>query len=166
MNAFLDTPEPNVDQEYYQIEEQYKALFGHTVPRAMSDNERLTEILDEAFHKPWEVYSPEEYKRQVTETIAEIQKITPEEEKKKMNKRMSLRVQATALYRKDRSGSKATRWRYYQAICYACDYLADNRNLQKVSNITPTHFREVERCERLQRFGKLLSSQKAGSGTK
>ena len=109
----------------------------------MSDNERLTEILDEAFHKPWEVYSPEEYKRQVTETIAEIQKITPEEEKKKMNKRMSLRVQATALYRKDRSGSKATRWRYYQAICYACDYLADNRNLQKVSNITPTHFREV-----------------------
>lgn len=35
MNAFLDTPEPNIDQEYYQIEEQYKALFGHTVPRAM-----------------------------------------------------------------------------------------------------------------------------------
>ena len=35
MNAFLETPEPNIDQEYYQIEEQYKALFGHTVPRAM-----------------------------------------------------------------------------------------------------------------------------------
>lgn len=35
MNAFLDTPEPNIDQEYYQIEEQYKTLFGHTVPRAM-----------------------------------------------------------------------------------------------------------------------------------
>lgn len=35
MNAFLSTPEPSVDQEYYQIEEQYKALFGHTVPRAM-----------------------------------------------------------------------------------------------------------------------------------
>lgn len=35
MNAFLDNPEPNIDQEYYQIEEQYKALFGHTVPRAM-----------------------------------------------------------------------------------------------------------------------------------
>lgn len=35
MNAFLDTPEPSVDQEYYQIEEQYKAMFGHTVPRAM-----------------------------------------------------------------------------------------------------------------------------------
>lgn len=35
MNAFLDTPEPDIDQEYYQIEEQYKAMFGHTVPRAM-----------------------------------------------------------------------------------------------------------------------------------
>lgn len=35
MNAFLDTPEPNIYQEYYQIEEQYKAIFGHTVPRAM-----------------------------------------------------------------------------------------------------------------------------------
>lgn len=35
MNAFLDTPEPSVDQEYYQIEELYKAIFGHTVPRAM-----------------------------------------------------------------------------------------------------------------------------------
>ena len=35
MNAFLDTPEPDIDQEYYQIEEQYKAMFDHTVPRAM-----------------------------------------------------------------------------------------------------------------------------------
>lgn len=35
MNAFLNTPEPSIDQEYYQIEEQYKALFGHIVPRAM-----------------------------------------------------------------------------------------------------------------------------------
>ena len=35
MDAFLSTPEPNIDQEYYQIEEQYKALFGHSVPRAM-----------------------------------------------------------------------------------------------------------------------------------
>lgn len=35
MDAFLDTPEPNIDQEYYQIEEQYRTLFGHTVPRAM-----------------------------------------------------------------------------------------------------------------------------------
>ncbi len=35
MNAFLNTPEPSVDQEYYQIEEQYEKMFGHTVPRAM-----------------------------------------------------------------------------------------------------------------------------------
>lgn len=35
MNAFLDTPEPSIDKEYYQIEEKYKALFGHAVPRAM-----------------------------------------------------------------------------------------------------------------------------------
>lgn len=35
MNVFLDTPEPSIDQEYYQIEEQYKVLFGHVVPRAM-----------------------------------------------------------------------------------------------------------------------------------
>lgn len=35
MNAFLNTPEPDVDQEYYQIEEQYKTMFGHGVPRAM-----------------------------------------------------------------------------------------------------------------------------------
>ena len=109
----------------------------------MSDNERLTEILDNAFHKPWEVYSPEEFKRQLAETISEVSKLTPDKEKSRMNKRMSLRVQATALYRKDKLGSRATRWRYYQAFCYACDYLADTRNLQKVSNITPTHFREV-----------------------
>lgn len=56
---------------------------------------------------------------------------------------MNLRIQATAIYRKDRQKSKATRARYYQAFCYACDYLADTCNLQKVSNITPTHFRMV-----------------------
>ncbi len=56
---------------------------------------------------------------------------------------MNLRVQATALYRKDRHKSEATRKRYFQAFCYACDYLADTCNLQKVSNITPTHFRRV-----------------------
>ena len=35
MNAFISTPEPSIDQEYFQIEEQYKKMFGHTVPRAM-----------------------------------------------------------------------------------------------------------------------------------
>lgn len=35
MNSFLDTPEPKVDQEYYEIEEQYVQQFGHGVPREM-----------------------------------------------------------------------------------------------------------------------------------
>lgn len=35
MNAFISSPEPEIDQEYYQIEEQYNKLFGHTVPREM-----------------------------------------------------------------------------------------------------------------------------------
>lgn len=35
MNAFLNTPEPSLDHEYYQIEEQYEKMFGHIVPRAM-----------------------------------------------------------------------------------------------------------------------------------
>ena len=35
MNDFLNTPEPSVDQEYYQIEKQQEKMFGHTVPRAM-----------------------------------------------------------------------------------------------------------------------------------
>ena len=106
-------------------------------------NDIVTEILDAAFDKPWAVYSPEEYKHQLAETRAEVKKRTPDDEKTKMNKRMNLRVQATAIYRKDRHRSKATRKRYYQAFCYACDYLADTCNLQKVSNITPTHFRRV-----------------------
>ena len=97
----------------------------------------VTEILDTAFNKVWDDFSPEEYKRQLAETQAEVKKLTPEQEATKMHKRMNLRVQATALYRKDRHGSKATRKRYFQAFCYACDYLADTCNLQKVSNITP-----------------------------
>ena len=106
-------------------------------------NDIVTDILDAVFDKPWAVYSPEEFKHQLAETQAEVKKLTPEQEATKMNKRMNLRVQATAIYRKDRHGSEATRKRYYQAFCYACDYLADTCNLQKVSNITPTHFRKV-----------------------
>lgn len=109
----------------------------------MSERSQLTDILDEAFGKPWDVYSPEEYKQQLAETQAEIRKLTPEQVMKKMNKRMNLRVQATAIYRKDHNKSRATRARYFQAFCYACDHLADTCNLQKVSNITPTHFRKV-----------------------
>ena len=103
-------------------------------------NDIVTEILDEAFNKDWDDFSPEEYKHQLAETQIEVKKLTPDEEKTKMNKRMNLRVQATAHCREDRHKSRATRKRYFQAFCYACDYLADTCNLQKVSNITPTHF--------------------------
>lgn len=33
MNSFLNTPEPKIDNEYYEIEEQYFRQFGHGVPR-------------------------------------------------------------------------------------------------------------------------------------
>lgn len=35
MNAFISSPEPSIDHEYFQIEAQYEKMFGHTVPRAM-----------------------------------------------------------------------------------------------------------------------------------
>lgn len=35
MNAFLDSPIQEIDQEYIDIESKYKALFGHIVPREM-----------------------------------------------------------------------------------------------------------------------------------
>ena len=35
MNSFLNTPEPKIDNEYYEIEEQYFRQFGHGVPREM-----------------------------------------------------------------------------------------------------------------------------------
>ena len=79
-------------------------------------NDLVTEILDEAFNKDCDTFSPEEYKHQLAETQAEVKKRTPDEETKKMNKHMNLRVQATGLYRKDRHGSKATRKRYFQAF--------------------------------------------------
>ena len=99
--------------------------------------------MDAAFNKPWEVFSPEEYKRQIEDTKTRLNTATPPEKQKIMNKRFNLRRQATALYRKDRRKSRATSARYFQAFCYACDYLADTCNLQKISNITPTHFRKV-----------------------
>ena len=35
MNSFLATPEPELDNEYYEIEKQYIQHFGHSVPREM-----------------------------------------------------------------------------------------------------------------------------------
>jgi len=58
-------------------------------------NDRVTEILNDAFDKEWDVFSPEEYKHQLAETQAEVKKLTPEQEATKMHKRMNLRVQAT-----------------------------------------------------------------------
>lgn len=55
-------------------------------------NDIVTEILDEVFNKDWDTSSPEEYKHQLAETQAKVKKLTPDEEKPKMNKRMNLRV--------------------------------------------------------------------------
>ena len=36
MNAFIsEEPKTAIDQEYYDIEEKYRNLFGHSVPREM-----------------------------------------------------------------------------------------------------------------------------------
>lgn len=35
MSAFISSPEPEIDHEYYQIEAVYSKMFGHTVPREM-----------------------------------------------------------------------------------------------------------------------------------
>ena len=66
----------------------------------------VTDILDAAFDKPWEKYSAEEYKIQLEETKSKVRKLTPEQELKLMNKRMNLRIQVTAIYKKDRHGSQ------------------------------------------------------------
>lgn len=41
-------------------------------------NDIVTEILDEAFNKDWDTFSPEEYKHQLAETQAEVKKLTPD----------------------------------------------------------------------------------------
>lgn len=35
MNSFIDTPDPIINEQYYEIEKQYETLFGHSVPREM-----------------------------------------------------------------------------------------------------------------------------------
>ncbi len=35
MSAFISSPEPDIDHEYYQIETEFRKLFGHGVPREM-----------------------------------------------------------------------------------------------------------------------------------
>ena len=35
MMSFLESAAPKIDEEYYNIEEQYIKTFGHSIPRAM-----------------------------------------------------------------------------------------------------------------------------------
>ena len=49
MNSFLNTPEPKIDNEYYEIEEQYFRQFGHGVPREMLPDSISTEQIKQAF---------------------------------------------------------------------------------------------------------------------
>lgn len=49
MNAFIDTPEPFVNEEYRKVEKQYEELFGHSIPREMvpsgiSENQLITAL--------------------------------------------------------------------------------------------------------------------------
>lgn len=51
MNSFLNTPEPKIDNEYYEIEEQYFRQFGHGVPREMLPDSISTEQIKQAMKK-------------------------------------------------------------------------------------------------------------------
>lgn len=51
MNSFLNTPEPKIDNEYYEIEEQYLRQFGHGVPREMLPDSISTEQIKQAMKK-------------------------------------------------------------------------------------------------------------------
>ena len=47
MQSFLSTPEPSIDEEYYKIEEEYKRIFNHIVPREMlPDSISINDIKD------------------------------------------------------------------------------------------------------------------------
>lgn len=52
MNSFIDnTPEPDIDEEYFEIEKKYEELFGHFVPRAMLPDSISTESIKDAMKK-------------------------------------------------------------------------------------------------------------------
>ena len=49
LNAFIDnTPEPEVDREYFEIEEEYEKHFGHPVPGAMIPDSVSSEQIKDA----------------------------------------------------------------------------------------------------------------------
>lgn len=35
LGKFLSTPEPEIDKEYFYLEEQFTAMFGHPIARSM-----------------------------------------------------------------------------------------------------------------------------------
>lgn len=47
----FNTPEPKIDNEYYEIEEQYFRQFGHGVPREMLPDSISTEQIKQAMKK-------------------------------------------------------------------------------------------------------------------
>jgi len=51
MNSFLATPEPELDNEYYEIEKQYIQHFGHSVPREMLPDSISMEQIKQAMKK-------------------------------------------------------------------------------------------------------------------
>lgn len=51
MNNFLNTPEPEIDNEYYEIEKQYTQLFGHSVPREMLPDKISMEEIKQAMNQ-------------------------------------------------------------------------------------------------------------------
>lgn len=51
MNNFLNTPEPEIDKEYYEIEKQYIQQFGHSVPREMLPDSISMEQIKQAMKK-------------------------------------------------------------------------------------------------------------------
>lgn len=50
-DRYINTPEPKIDNEYYEIEEQYFRQFGHGVPREMLPDSISTEQIKQAMKK-------------------------------------------------------------------------------------------------------------------
>ena len=52
MNSFISQAPPStIDHEYYDIEEQYRNLFGHSVPREMLPDSITMEEIKDAMKK-------------------------------------------------------------------------------------------------------------------
>lgn len=51
MSAFISSPEPEIDHEYFQIEAAYSKMFGHTVPREMMPDSITTDRIKTAMQK-------------------------------------------------------------------------------------------------------------------